>query len=252
MIPFKEIKEIRDSAKARKESGLFLVEGIRMIREMPRESVRTILVSESFRKEGEALAEGIETCVVSDSRFLSLSDTRTPQGVMALVAQKDWEAGDIFRKEAPYLAVLCDLQDPGNVGTILRTALASGAGGVILCGTTVDVYHPKTVRGTMGAIFRIPFIRAEKEEVTDLCRTYQIPIYAACPGGDAIPYTDADVRNGAAFLIGNEGNGLSEEWIRCADRRVTIPMEDDAESLNAAIACGLLLYEARRRKGEKT
>ena len=146
------------------------------------------------------------------------------------------------------LLILENVQDPGNIGTLFRTAEAAGAGGVIVSGDCADPYSPKVLRATMGAVFRLPFVISEDLPAT--LRKLQAAgtaVYAAHLKGEDL-YTEAAFPEKCAFLLGNEGNGLSEEISALADRKIRIPMEGKTESLNVAVAGALLLYEARRQR----
>ncbi|MBR3188820.1 MAG: RNA methyltransferase [Lachnospiraceae bacterium] len=160
------------------------------------------------------------------------------------------EAGgrDAAAGRAPLLLVLEDIQDPGNLGTIFRTAEAAGATGIIMSRGTVDLFHPKVVRATMSAIFRMPFY-ISNDLCSEVCalREKGIRSYAAHLGGKRI-YDELPLTQGCAFLIGNEGNGLTEALTAQADEKIIIPMAGSAESLNAAMAAGILMYEAARQR----
>ena len=148
----------------------------------------------------------------------------------------------------PLFLILENLQDPGNLGTIMRTAEGAGASGIIMSSDTVDIYNPKTIRSTMGSIYRVPFFYAE--DIRETVRQIQqkgIGIYAAHLHGEKY-YDEYDYRRPAAFLIGNEGNGLTEETAKLADTCIRIPMAGQLESLNAAVASALLMYEAARQR----
>ena len=192
--------------------------------------------------------------------FRKASDTRTPQGILFVGRQLSYSLEELIKAarerqraggRPPLFLLLEDIQDPGNLGTIFRTAEAVGADGILMSSHTVDVYNPKTIRSTMGSIYRVPFIYRE-----DICETirilqkHDICVYAADLGGRKA-YDTYDYRGGTAFLIGNEGNGLREETAACAEERIWIPMEGKVESLNAAVASTVLFYEAyrQRRKG---
>jgi len=147
------------------------------------------------------------------------------------------------------LMVLEDLQDPGNVGTIFRTAEGAGATGIILSENCVDVYNPKTIRATMGSIFRVPFLYVD--DIIKFCdelKGQQIKTYAAHLSGENM-YTQEDYTDGCAFFIGNEGKGLSDKVVQQIERLIKIPMEGKVESLNAAIAATILMYEGHRQRG---
>jgi len=155
---------------------------------------------------------------------------------------------DMLQKKNPHLLLLENLQDPGNVGTIMRTAEGAGADGIILSRTSVDLYHPKTIRSTMGSIYRMPFLYVNSlEEILPVLKKQGIRTYAAHLQGKNC-YDQEDYRKGCAFFIGNEGNGLSESLSRQADAWIRIPMQGKLESLNAAIAASILMYEACRQR----
>ena len=153
-----------------------------------------------------------------------------------------------IRKSGAHILVLDNLQDPGNLGTIFRTAEAAGVTGIILSRDCVDIYNPKVIRSTMGAVFRVPFLYAEDLQGTigELKRE-GIKVYAAHLKGRKA-YDQEDYREGCAFLIGNEGNGLRDEIAECADHYVIIPMLGRAESLNAAVAAAVLMFEVSRQR----
>ena len=250
----KEIKKLIKSASRRKETGLYIVEGIRMVREIPADAVKTLYVAESMTDKFADICNQIpaEVEIVRDSVFQSMSDTNTPQGILAEVYQTATTEDDLFAGDAaPFLLIIERLQDPGNLGTIIRTAEGAGVTGIILSADTVDIYNPKVIRSTMGAIFRIPFIYTDDLKGTiDELKREGITVYAAHLKGEN-SYDMEDYKTACAFLIGNEGNGLTEETAACADRKIPIPMEGGAESLNAAVASAVLMFEAGRQRRNK-
>ena len=253
MLSVKDVKELQRDAKARKTSGLFITEGIKMYKEAPVEDIEAVFVSESFMsKYSDIPTEGKMYEILSDSRFAGISDTRTPQGILTVMHQKKWTAEDILSAKDPFVLVLENLQDPGNAGTILRTAESAGVDGVFLTEGSVDMYNPKTIRSTMGSIYRTPHLSLQNEEaLTELLETFMvrgIRTYAAYLSAPAT-YLGGDYREGTAFLIGNESRGLSEKLANLSDRLISIPMKGRAESLNAAMAAGILMYEAARQRG---
>ena len=284
----KELICLREKSRAREEEGCFLVEGPRMVREIPHQHINCLYVSESYGAKNGKLIEaaretGISTEMLSDDVFARVSDTKTPQGVLAAVRMVKYSFSDILgvkktaahthvqraflqdsfsqnfslkdggvgRARLPLVLVLDNLQDPGNMGTVFRSAEAAGATGILMSGDCVDIYNPKVIRSTMGAIFRLPFYRAEnlREAVQEL-RAAGLRVYAAHLEGRRT-YDGEDYRRGCAFLIGNEGNGLRPEIAECADCRIRIPMEGGTESLNAAVAASILLFEAARQRRGK-
>lgn len=250
----REVLQLNQKAKARRERDVFVVEGMKMFLEAEPERIQEVYVSESAEKQlseacrqkRKALSAFCET--VTDEVFRKLSDTCSPQGILCVVRQYHYQPEDILGTPNALLAVLEDIQDPGNLGTIFRTGEGAGVTGIIMSRNTVDVYNPKTIRSTMGSIFRVPFFYTEDLKGTmEQIKQQDITVYAAHLQGTKY-YDDCDYRKPAAFLIGNEGNGLQEETAKQADTYLKIPMAGKVESLNAAIAASLLLYEAARQR----
>ena len=235
----KRLIQLNQKAKARREEDVFVVEGTKMFLEAPAEKLRDVYVSESFLEKcscRERLEQtGYE--VVSDQIFAKISDTCTPQGILCVVEQFHYNMESLLQKENPVFLLLENIQDPGNLGTMLRTGEGAGISGVIMSRDTVDLYNPKVIRSTMGSIYRMPFLYAEAG----------VSVYAAHLKGKT-SYIKQDYRRGTAFLIGNEGNGLREETADLADVYIRIPMEGQVESLNAAVAASVLMYEAHRQR----
>lgn len=250
----KNIVQLRKKPRERNRQDVFLVEGIKMFREAPKDRLLQVYASESFCRE-RAHRELLEDCsweLVSDSVFQTISDTKTPQGIICLVRQFHYSLEDLTGTapgEVPLCMVLENLQDPGNLGTIMRTAEGAGVSGILMSRECVDLYNPKVIRSTMGSIYRVPFFYTD-----DLGRELKkwkeqgIGLYAAHLEGSR-PYDQGDYRNPSAFLIGNESQGLTEETAGLADWRIRIPMCGQVESLNAGVASAILMYEARRQRG---
>ena len=225
----KETVALCAKRKERDRRGLFVVEGRKMFGEAPVERISRVYLAQSAEKEmyaryGDKLS-GLPCEIVADEVFARMSDTVTPQGILCLVRQQHYNIEEMLKgidKKQTLFIVLEDIQDPGNLGTIFRTAEAAGVDGVIMSSRTADIYNPKTIRSTMGAVYRVPFF-------------YTF-------------YDAHDYRRSTAFLIGNEAKGLREETARCADALLGIPMEGKVESLNAAVASSILLYEAYRQR----
>ncbi len=245
----KRVIELKKRAKARDEAGLFVVEGSRMIRELAQERTEILYVSESYQKNGGPLPTGPPVETVSDPVFAAMSDTKTPQGVLALVRQYAYSLDELLTADRPaFLAVLENIQDPGNLGTILRAGEGAGITGVIMSRDTVDIYNPKVIRSTMGSVFRVPFLYAEDFAGTlMLLKERGVRLYAAELSGER-DYEAGDYRKASGFLIGNEGNGLTPESAALASMRIRIPMEGKVESLNAAMAASVLMFEAARQR----
>lgn len=254
----KEIIELKKKAKARNEAGLFAVEGLRMALELPPERTEQIYISESFERSGgleKIPAVGKVPCeTVSDSVFSAMSDTQTPQGVLALVRQYRYGFDEILGAKGPaHLMILENIQDPGNLGTILRAGEGAGITGVMMSPDTADIYNPKVIRSTMGSIFRVPFFYAEDfDGQLRKLKESKIRLFAAHLSGERA-YEEEDYGGDIGFLIGNEGKGLTEETAALADTLIRIPMAGKVESLNAAVAASILMFETarQRRQGEK-
>jgi len=250
------VTALAKKAKARREQGVFLVEGPKMFGELPVERRREVYVSENFlRQQGERAEKLLAGCryeTVTDEVMRHMSDTQTPQGILAVAEQFSYQLSDVLKNspdgKAPELVILETLQDPGNLGTILRMGEGAGVTGVVMSSNTVDIYNPKTIRSTMGSIFRVPFVYVQDfSGAVSQCQNAGIKVYAAHLDGKNT-YLGEDYREGTAFLIGNEGNGLTDDITKQADTLIRIPMQGEVESLNAAIACTILTYEAVRQR----
>ena len=323
----KEIQKLTEKSKARREAGLFVIEGPRMFIETPLEWIEEIYVTQRFldnadsgllgmtegpssdgdsteptptvpistspasasssSSDGDSTetastspssasrisaspatsAESVENShsdystsirasemitwmnheVVTEEQMKKLTDTVTPQGILCVVRQPSYTMEDIINHPGHrLLMILEDIQDPGNLGTIFRTAEGAGASGIIMTKGCADLFNPKVVRSTMGSIYRVPFfVTDDIEQTISLVKNAQIEVFAAHLKGehfyDEIEYKDA------AFLIGNEGRGLKDSTASLADTYIKIPMSGELESLNASMAAGILMYEHNRQ-----
>ena len=274
----KFVNALVKKAKTRREEDLFVAEGFRMCSEIPKDRIHTLYISESFSKtkECKTLREGVKHIeLVTDEVFKSLSDTQTPQGILALVKQYHYTLDEVTgktekkkatesgqdadesvqnrkkqenRKKPALLMVLETIQDPGNLGTILRAGEGAGVTGVVMDANTTDIYNPKVIRSTMGSVLRMPFVYVEDlHETLQELKNRNIRLFAAHLKGKQA-YDLEDYTGDTAFLIGNEGNGLTDETAAMADTYVRIPMEGSVESLNAAVAASVLMFEAARQR----
>ena len=244
----KNLVLLMKKAKARNEQETFVVEGRKMAEEIPDGWLIKTYVSESFERENELFLKGRDYEVVSDSVFKAVSDTQTPQGILCLVKKPSYRLNDLLSDKNAHLLIVESIQDPGNLGTMLRTGEGAGISGVIMNQSTVDLFNPKTIRSTMGSIYRVPFFVTDDLEQTILeLKSQGIKVYAAHLKG-TLCYDEPDYRGPSAFLIGNEGNGLSDVVADCADTYIKIPMQGQVESLNAAISAALLMYETSRQR----
>lgn len=242
--------------KYREEKKQFLIEGIRFVDEAIREKVEIVrvLISEKLLevkggKEilGRIKAGHYETFTLSDKLIRELSDTENPQGILAVVSMRSYELCDIIADNS-FIIVIDSLQDPGNMGTIVRTADAAGATGIVFSKGCVDLYNPKVLRSTMGSIFHIPlYFSNNLTETIDTLKAKKIKTYAAHLKGEQ-HYFNINMRDSVALIIGNEANGISDEVSLHADALVKIPMPGKSESLNASVAASLLMYEVVRQR----
>lgn len=252
----REVIQLNQKVKTRNKQDLFVVEGIKMFAEAPEDRIQRVYIAQraeiGLRGEYGDKLNRLSVEIVADDVFDKMSDTKTPQGILCLIRQFHYGIEELLaavnNKKHLLFILLEDLQDPGNLGTVFRTGEGAGVDGIIMSSQTVDVYNPKTIRSTMGSVYRVPFLYTD-----DLCATirvlqqHDIAVYAAHLG-DTKHYDEYDYCHGTAFLVGNEGNGLKEETADCADERLRIPMEGQVESLNAAVASSILLYEAYRQR----
>lgn len=246
----KNLGQLIKKSKARTEQDVYVVEGIKMFQEAPKDEIVKAYVSEELFEKGtlaESL-EGISYEVLKNDVFNHVADTKTPQGILCVMKQKKYTLDRLTEGDCPLLLVLENLQDPGNLGTMMRTAEGAGVTGVLLSRGCVDIYNPKTIRSTMGSIYRVPFLYTDDlMGAMDTLHAKGICTYAAHLKGKGY-YDEESYQKPTAFLIGNEGNGLSDELSDKAKQYIKIPMEGKLESLNAAVAAAILMYEASRQR----
>ena len=245
----KNLMQLKKSAKARKEQKCFLVEGPRMFFELPPAQLQEAYLTADFEEKYRDRLADYRYEVISDTVCKHISDTKTPQGVLAVVKQNPITFEELLALEKnPIFMILENLQDPGNLGTILRSSEAAGVTGIIMNRETVDPYNPKVIRSTMGTVFRVPFVIVDDLPlVLEKLKERGIATYAAHLEGHS--FYEEDYKKACAFLIGNEGNGLSDEISSLAQHKIRIPMKGKVESLNAAIASTVLMYEVQRQRG---
>ncbi len=290
----REVKALK-TKKNRQSKGLFFVEGVRITEEalVSSAQVKNIFISTdttvvendirdgSYTRDGRGIKveeyikkikndrmaailstadyRGYEICAIPESLFREISDTETPQGILAVIKMDNYNLEDIIYKPLNYgigpnkgnIVVLDEIQDPGNMGTIIRTAEAAGFSGIIISKGCVDPYNPKVLRSTMGSIFHIPIFSCNNlAETLVKIKTNGTRIYAANLEGSK-NYYEVDMTEDVAIVIGNEANGISSESVSMADEFIKIPMPGRVESLNASVAAGILMYEPLRQKANK-
>ncbi|MBC8569251.1 TrmH family RNA methyltransferase [Zongyangia hominis] len=250
----KRLCRLMQKKSARREQGLFVAEGVRLCREA---ALSGVVIEQAFftREAAEKYPEDINFLIsqskgaaeISPAAARKISDTPSPQGVFCLCALLDNEKTlATINSDGKYLA-LCSLQDPGNIGTIVRTAEAFGVDGLILTGDCPDIYSPKVLRSTMGSAFRLPIaVTGDLFSVIARMREAGVAVYGAALTDRSVPITGLDFSRGAMTLIGNEGSGLPPDLLAACDQTVRIPMKGRAESLNAAVAAAVALWEMTR------
>lgn len=249
----KKLIALYKKSKERKKENVFIVEGIKMFKEAPRDWVKQVYVSEDFHNDIEKrdLYKDYQYEVLSNSVFKSVCDTITPQGIIALIKIPKYTLDDMLVGDKTQLLILESIQDPGNLGTMVRSGEGAGTTGIIMNKTTVDIFNTKTIRSTMGSIYRMPFIIVDDlQEVIKELKEKKVNLFAAHLKGIQ-SYDEKDYTKACGFFIGNEGNGLSDEIANLADDYIKIPMQGKVESLNAAISATLLMYEANRQRRNK-
>jgi TrmH family RNA methyltransferase len=238
--------------KSREKHSLFVAEGVRSVEELLRSKlpVRGALVAPQLQSapRGEALlrklAESrIEVSEVSEKDFRSAAETESPQGVVAIAEIPPRSLDTLKLPEECRILVLDAVQDPGNVGTIVRTAAALGAAATIALPGTVDLWNPKVIRSSMGAQFHHPAFHAEWDALSTFIESNGIDLWAADSQGEPLASARADRR--LAIVVGNEGSGLNPAIRARANRIVSLPIASNVESLNVAVAAGIILYELR-------
>ena len=208
----KQVAALTKKAKYRKETGLFVVEGGKMFSELPKERIHAVYATEKFLADSahREMMKGVRKVeTVSEDVLKAMSDTQTPQGILALVKQYEYRVEDILKSPGPaHIMILETIQDPGNLGTILRAGEGAGVTGIIMNNGTADIYNPKVIRSTMGSIYRVPFVYVDDLRATlNLLRKQNIHLYAAHLAGKN-SYDEEDYHGGTGFLIGNEASGL--------------------------------------------
>ncbi|MEB3827928.1 RNA methyltransferase [Phormidium sp. CCY1219] len=241
------------SAKERRRQQLFLLEGTHLLESACAVNypLETVCCTPEWReRHGElwdrASQLAVRTETVSVAALEAIATTVNPDGVVATAKRKAVDRDGAIAPSGLSLAVET-LQDPGNLGTIIRTAAAAGASGLYLSADSVDADHPKVLRSSAGQWFRLP-IAVSTDLKAQITRSQQLGVQVIATAADApVTYWDVDYRRPTLILLGNEGAGLSAELLAAADRRVSIPLHAGVESLNVAIAAALILYEARRQ-----
>ncbi|WP_371370703.1 TrmH family RNA methyltransferase [Sporomusa aerivorans] len=259
----KLIKEVASlhNKKYRDNLGKFLAEGVRLVEECAISGwpIEFCLYTESAASHDRTLrlikklaAADCQMIVVPESVYNKISDTEQPQGIMAVLKKRRYAIEDMMSaagNKLPLLVILDGIQDPGNVGTIIRTADAAGCTGVIALKGSADVYAGKTVRAAMGSLFHLPIVEGvSAAELVTILNKFQINLLATGLQKKSVLYYQANFNRPVCIILGNEGQGVSKEMLEAADACLNIPLAGQAESLNVSVAAGIILYEAIRQR----
>ncbi len=251
------LKKFRAALKGAPEDASIAVEGVHLVQEALRSglAIDAVLVSAAgerhLGKLSPRLTRAVQLLRTSDRLFDSVTGTETPQGIAAMLRPRQTSFDDLLKGGTPLVVVMVGVQDPGNVGTIVRSAEAFGATGAVAARGTAQPFSPKALRGSAGSALRLPIVSGIAPAIIIAqLRVAGLQIYAASSDetGAALHPSALDLKSPCALLIGNEGAGLPPEIERAADQRVRIPLAAPVESLNAAVAAAVLLYEAARQR----
>jgi TrmH family RNA methyltransferase len=240
--------------KYREAYGMYFIEGIKMVKEALQErvSIEKLIFSEDFpiSELGEECIAGIGSTYVTSGIFKQISDVENPQGVIAIIKKRRMTLQELITKPSYFIVILDRVQDPGNVGSIIRTVDAARGDAVVLLKGSADPYNPKTLRSTMGSIFRVPTFEIEESgSFIKQLISADTHLIVSCLNGDNLFNWNGNY-NKTALVIGNESKGVENEIPNLASSRVTIPMAGRAESLNASVAAGILIYEIMAKAGK--
>lgn len=256
-----DIKYLRslEKKKYREREKVFVAEGIRIIEDALADGAKFIKVfyapmlelnSRGLELLEDLRSQGVEEVLISNQLFNQVAGTETPQGLLAILEQPQYGLDDLLGQESmyPHLMMINGVQDPGNLGTILRTTAGAGWAGVMITKGTVDLYNPKSLRATMGAVHKLPIYRIEEDldPLWDQLKERGYQVIATSLEGE-VWHFQVDFRQPTVLIVGNEGNGVESELLEAADQLVKIPMAPHAESLNVAIATGVLVFEGVRQ-----
>jgi len=245
---YKFIRSLKQK-KERMKHKAFTVEGLKSVQDAidAGYGVEMLAMTDKFQTEAVFLPPAEIPCyVMPESMFPALCDTETPQGILAVLRMREEQT---FSPDDTKLYLYCDaVSDPGNLGTIIRTADAAGFGGVLLSDGCVDLYNPKTVRASMGSFFHIPVIEHITKNQLSAWQYAGFQLLCGALREETVNYIDADMTKPTILAVGNEANGISEEILQMADACVKIPICGRAESLNVGIAAAVLMYEAARQR----
>ena len=245
----KLVRALMGRAKERREAGMFVVEGVRLVEEAAKGDWRleTVLFDETLSERGKSQvsslkSRGIEVEEVSTNLMKSLSETETPQGIIAVIHFSN----SPISNSLDFVLIPDQIRDPGNLGTLLRSAAATGVQAVLIPPETTDAFAPKVLRAGMGAHFRVPIREMGWDEIREVCKSAGSKVYVADMDGQSC--WETDLRQPLALIIGGEAEGASEEARKLANWKISIPMAGNVESLNAGVAGSVLMFEVVRQR----
>lgn len=252
----KQLVRLRER-RVRDREGVFLIEGYREILRAAesRLPIRELFTcAELFLGENDqALIDrvvrecGARVCATSASVFGKLSYRDRPDGLLAVAPQPDWSLGKLVVGDRPLIVVATSIEKPGNLGTILRSSDAVGANAVIVCDPVTDVFNPNVVRASVGTLFTVPIAIATGDATLAWLREHRVRTVATSPAAATV-YSDEDLTQACAIVLGSEQYGLGDEWLAATDAQVKIPMQGRADSINVAMAATVLMFEAQRQR----
>lgn len=241
------VRNLIEKRSARRQEGLFVVEGPHLV-QAAAGRIKFIIYTENLLLVQQLESQGIDCIKVTNKEYATLTGVATPQGILAVVKEQANKLNDMLKEEKTLIVYCCGIQDPGNLGTIIRSAAAFGATGLVLSKGTVDLYNPKVIRATMGALFQLPIMTSPDDGKTlKQLKENDVKIVATSVREGKACY-QAELNKPLALVIGNEAAGLPKDIVKLADELVTIPMTGPTESLNAGVAAAILLYEATRQR----
>ncbi|WP_158736631.1 RNA methyltransferase [Alteribacillus sp. YIM 98480] len=238
----KRIKRLQ-KRKQREKEGLFVIEGFHLVEEALRHNIKVQAIIAEDNKNIPSNHSGAGISLVTEQVMKEMSSTETPQGILAVCSLPKQEESLSIQELGCYLFI-DGVQDPGNLGTMIRTADAVGASAVVLGEGTVDPYNDKVIRATQGSLFHLPVIKGDIEKWIEACQTKNIPVFGTSLN-QGTTHTAIEAQNGFALIVGNEGAGVQEKWLEKTDQNIYVPIYGNAESLNVSVAAGILLYHLK-------
>jgi RNA methyltransferase, TrmH family len=240
---------------AREKSQRFLLEGSKSLQDAldANAKIEHVIINRSFFQSGQSLPAALDTdqiILVEDPLFKELSATETPVGLLAIVEIEPQQIDKVFESKPPLVLIAQSIQDPGNLGTMIRTTLAAQASGMLVTTGSADIYNPKVVRAAAGSLFSLPIVTGlDILEAISICHKHKLAVYGCEPSGiDSTAYWEVDYTAPVALVLGNEGQGLGAQTLSAVDGIISVPMNPTSESLNVSVCAGIILFAARQQR----